>query len=373
MNIIRAFNYKVATLQTDSAYNTLPKAFPKLQKDWCSLARLRSRIAKLSGICSDPYDCCRHSCLAYTGPYEDLETCVFCGAERRDLAGRPVKQFHYLPLVNRLAAENRNPERAKLILHRSSHVHVPGEISDFTDSELYRNLLGKKVVINGKEYGHTYFSDPRDIALGISFDGFCPFKKRSQTCWPIIAFNYNLPPEIWFHQENVIPLGTIPGPKQMKDSNSFLVPLVQELEELARGVKVYDVLKDELFIMHAYIVLAFGDIPAAAKLMHMKGHNSLFPCRFCNIMGVRCTESGSRALYVPLYRPDDSYDPLDLPLRTHDEFMRKARAVASAETAAEEGRLSKASGIKGISALSCLSSVSFPNSFRASSDPVHRQ
>lgn len=361
--MIRAFNYKVVTLQTDSAYNALPRAFPQFRADWCSLARLRSKISKLSGIYSEPYDCCKHSCHAFTGPYFELESCAFCDTARRDSAGHPIKQFHYLPLVNRLAAENRNPERAKLILYRSEHVQVPGEISDFCDSELYRNLLGKKVVINGKEYGHTYFSDPRDIALGISFDGFCPFKKRNQTCWPIIAFNYNLPPEIRFHQENIIPLGTIPGPKQMKDTNSFLVPLVEELEELARGVKVYDVLKDELFIMRAYVIIAFGDIPAAAKLMNMKGHNSLFPCRFCNIKGVRCVESGSRALYVPLYRPDGSYNPLELPLRTHDEFTRKAMAVTSAENAAEEGRLAKASGIKGISALSCLSSISFPHSF----------
>jgi hypothetical protein len=41
-----------------------------------------------------------------------------------------------------------------------------------------------------------HFSDERDIARGLSTDGFSPFKKRKKTCWPIILFNYNLPPEI---------------------------------------------------------------------------------------------------------------------------------------------------------------------------------
>jgi hypothetical protein len=41
-----------------------------------------------------------------------------------------------------------------------------------------------------------YFKDDRDMALGLSTDVFAPFKKHKLTAWPLIIFNYNLPPEI---------------------------------------------------------------------------------------------------------------------------------------------------------------------------------
>ena len=59
-----------------------------------------------------------------------------------------------------------------------------------------------------------FFSDPRDIVLGFSTDSFGPFKKRNKTAWPLIIFNYNLPPKERFQKENIISLGTIPGPKK---------------------------------------------------------------------------------------------------------------------------------------------------------------
>ena len=45
---------------------------------------------------------------------------------------------------------------------------------------------------------HEYFSGPRDIALGLSTDGFAPFKRHKSTAWPLVLFNYNLSPETQF-------------------------------------------------------------------------------------------------------------------------------------------------------------------------------
>ena len=57
------------------------------------------------------------------------------------------------------------------------------------------------------------------------------------------------------------------------------------------------------------------------------------------------------------------YDPRNLPLRTHDELMAHARQVQFAHSAAEEDRLAKEYGIKGVPLLSAISSLSFPHSF----------
>jgi len=38
----------------------------------------------------------------------------------------------------------------------------------------------------------------------------------------LIIFNYNLPPDVRFHINNILALGVIPGPKKPIDADSFL-------------------------------------------------------------------------------------------------------------------------------------------------------
>jgi len=180
-----------------------------------------------------------------------------------------------------------NTTKAKERRYRAfEHTHTPGRITDIFDSQIYRRLLGEKVVIDGKTASHEYFSDPCDVALGLSTDGFAPFKRRKATAWPLVLFDYNLPPETRFHKDNKLDLGTIPGPKKPKDYDSFFWPAFEEFMRLQYGVKAFDVLADELFLLRGYLILAFGDIPAISMLMRMTGHNGFSPCRMCEIHGV---------------------------------------------------------------------------------------
>ena len=250
------------------------------------------------------------------------------------------------------------------------HVHVPSQISDIFDSEHYRSLLQKLVQVGDEELPAWFFSDPRDIALGLATDGFAPFKRRKSTAWPLIIFNYNLHPSVRFHKKNIISLGVIPGPKKPWDADSFLWPLMQELLQLAIGVRAFDALTKTLFLLHAFLIVVFGDIPAVSMLMRMKGHNAISPCRMCEIKGVRIPSSRTTTHYVPLHRgnhPQASqplvYDPSELPLRTHVKFIAQAREVQTAATATASNRLATDYGIKGIPLLSSLTSLSFPMSF----------
>ena len=161
-------------------------------------------------------------------------------------------------------------------------------------------MLGQCVVADGKQLPHKYFGDIRDIALGLSADGFAPFRRRTKTAWPLILFNYSLPPEIRFQLENILSLGVIPGPKKPVDFDSFIWPLVQELLRLAVGIHAYDKLTDTFFPLRAYLILVFGDIPAISMVMSMKGHNGICPCRMCMIRGIRVPNSRNPIHYVPL-------------------------------------------------------------------------
>jgi len=72
-------------------------------------------------------------------------------------------------------------------------------------------------------------------------------------------------------------VGVIPGPKKPGDLDSFLWLLVQELLQLELGVSAFDAITKTVFLLRAYLIVVFGDIPTVSMIMHMKGHNGHFP------------------------------------------------------------------------------------------------
>jgi hypothetical protein len=49
-------------------------------------------------------------------------------------------------------------------------------MTDVFDGTHYLGLLQKEATIDGHGLGHTYFLDPRDIALGLATDGVNPWR-----------------------------------------------------------------------------------------------------------------------------------------------------------------------------------------------------
>jgi hypothetical protein len=144
------------------------------------------------------------------------------------------------------------------MLYRSKYQHDGTNLQDVMDGANYQRLRGTHVTINGQSSSYKYFEDHRDIALGLSTDGFCPFRKRKKTCWPILIYNYNLSPEIRFWIRHILCVGVIPGPYKPKDFNSFLWPLVEELLKLAAGIKAFDLSSNEIFALRAFLFSSLG-------------------------------------------------------------------------------------------------------------------
>lgn len=227
------------------------------------------------------------------------------------------KRFCYLPIIPRLQAIAQSRTAAKLRQYRVQRQPTEGTISD--DSAHYDTLRGRKVVVDGETLTRYFFGDDRDMALGVSTDGFAPFRRRSSTCWPLIVFDYSLPPEIRSHIENILSLGVIPGPHKPWYIDSFLWPFVEEMLELVRGVTAFCALTQTVFTLHAYVILVFGDMPAMSLVMRLKGHNGYSPCRMCKITGLRQPNGGNNTHYVPLDRSNHpavraSNDPRIIPI-----------------------------------------------------------
>jgi Transposase family tnp2 len=123
------------------------------------------------------------------------------------------------------------------MLYQSKYQHDGTNLQDVMNGRNYQWLWKTPVTINNQPRPYKYFEDPRDIALGLSTDGFCPFRKCKKTCWLILIYNYNLSPEICFWICHILCVGIVPGPYKPKDFNSFLWPLVEELLKVAAGIK----------------------------------------------------------------------------------------------------------------------------------------
>jgi hypothetical protein len=292
LDILRPFAMKIRNNLTASTFNEMLYTFSKAGME--NLAKTRSHVRALSRFEPVVFACCINSCICYAGQYAELDECPKCGTSRLNESGQARRTFSYMPLIPHLHALMSNCTYAThLQYHANEHAKtcVPGTTTDISDGLHYCSLLGKRVVVGDRRLPHEYFSDHRDIALSFATDGFAPFKRRKHTTWILLIFNYNLPPEQRFQKDNILCIGIIPSPKKPWDADSFIYPLMRELLELATGVSAYDALSSSLFALHAYVITAFGDIPAVSMLMHMKGHNSLCPCRMCGILGIRIPDS----------------------------------------------------------------------------------
>lgn len=196
-------------------------------------------------------------------------------------------------------------------------------------------------------------------------------RKGNSTAWPLILINYNICPDIHTRLENIICVGVIPGPRQFKDLNSFLVPLLEELLQLESGIDTFNSLAvgpEKHFCLHAFLIVAFCDIPALSKLLGVKGHDAACPCRTCGIIGITDDWPKSTAHYVPLTHPDGTYwDPHNLPMCTPAAYARQLAEIRSCPNQDCSCKVGAKNGINSRCILSALRSIdivaSFPDDF----------
>lgn len=333
---------------------------------------LHKRMSELSWVTKILYDCCINSCCCYTGSLSGNITCPYCKEARFDSNGKARQCFRYLPLTARLKNLFLNTKTSELLDYRSEYMHNENEISDVFDGAHYCELLDEEVEIDGVVHEHRFFSEPRDVALGIMTDGFQIFKRirnGSQTCWPIILLNFNLPPEIRTKLAHIIPVAIIPGPHAPKDFNSFLRPLIDESKRLALGVRAFDARHKKPFTFHAYPISCHGDMQAIKHLMNFKGPNGICPCRACEIKAIRDMSNPRARYYVPLAPPTslgvngEGWDPDKLPLRTEERIAAQLNAIKIGRTETERSTLRKKFGINDTCDLIEIPSIKITRSF----------
>jgi hypothetical protein len=334
-NELKWFQWKLDNNITDAAV----KAFPSNKLPRYSTYRMKQWLNCHSGVTSNGYDCCIKSCMAYTGDDKDRVTCRCCNEPRYQNNGKPRKTFPYIPLIPRLATQYANSTRSRELRYRATYMSQKEEAcantdktppsytyDDIFDGEHYQELLAKNL-----------FADDRDVALGLSTDGFQVFKDNRHACWPILFTNYNIPPQHRQEKNNLLLGGIIPGPQQPKYIDTFLQPLIEELHQLQEGVDCIDALTNEKFKLRAHLLCISGDMPAISKVGGLRGTNSILTCRYCEIRGVRPMHG--KCHYYPLRHPKDrkrqpgrlDLNPHQLLERTHANMVKIGQRLQSLE------------------------------------------
>jgi hypothetical protein len=84
--------------------------------------QIKRRVAQLSGVVPLIHDMCIKTCVAYVGPFRDLDTCPYCGELHYDpikLAASNGKtkvarrEFHTMPISPQLQALWHNKDSAQ--------------------------------------------------------------------------------------------------------------------------------------------------------------------------------------------------------------------------------------------------------------------
>lgn len=266
-----------------------------------SLYMVRKLAMVLTGLSSQLVDMCPKSCMAFTGEFKDLNSCIYvrdkrcnepCGQPRYDMKGFPRAQMLYTPIAPVIQSYYMNEEMSKAMRYRHENLKKALEaLPPDSDSE---PSLGTKYSDFSDSINHMnhfcdlhLFQDETDTAITISGDGAQLTMKKQSDVWVLVVTILNLPPNMRSKAANIIIPLVIPGPSSPGNVESFIYVLYEELAKLSVGVWTKDAYSGKFFLLKVFLCGVLGDMLGSAKLSKMAGHMALYGCRFSMVRGAR--------------------------------------------------------------------------------------
>lgn len=117
----------------------------------------------------------------------------------------------------------------------------------------------------------------------LNVDWFQPFKHTNYSVGAIYLSVLNLPREERFKRENIMLIGIIPDMKKEPPTNTFLQPLVDELNDAwHNGFHIKSRKSKNQTKKFRLALLCVGcDVPASRKLCGFYGHMANLGCNKC--------------------------------------------------------------------------------------------
>ena len=279
-----------------------------------SYYKIKRLVADMTGIESVVHDMCINSCMAYTGPFSELETCPICSESRYELSEsqsssgsqrKPRKKFHTIPVGPQIQALYRDPESASHAHYlREERARVLSEVEQRQCLDEYSDVLHGADMIQAFQDGRI---QEDDIVLMFSIDGAQLYAQKLSACWIYIWVFLNLSPTRRYLKKHVLIGGFIPGPNNPKNLDSFLFPGLGHLAALQREtLTIWDAALQREIKSRIFLPLITADGPGMMHITGFVGYHGKHGCRlYCGLSGRR--ERQGKHYFPALLKPTD-YD-----------------------------------------------------------------
>lgn len=187
----------------------------------------------------------------------------------------PYKQYHYKSPIDSIEEILSKPGIEEECMKWKSRTDTVDELSDIYDGKVWRNFQ--------KYNGQDFLNIPNNYGIMINVDWFQPFERRCDvSVGAIYGALMNLPRHLRFRRENILLIGIIPAlQKEPESLNSFLEPLISDLNMLWKGVRLRTNQNSNGTVVRCALLCAAADIPAARKLCGFLGHSAAYGCSKC--------------------------------------------------------------------------------------------
>jgi hypothetical protein len=194
---------------------------------------------------------------------------------------RPKMVFPLPCIKTQLAAMYNRPGFEELLRKWTNRDVATDIMSDIYDGNIWKEFPSSTDAQSTSKFFTPETADS-NLGIMINLDWFQPFDSSVYSSGAIYGVICNLPRDVRFKRENVMTLGLLPGPNEVKLDriNHFLAPIIDELLELWNG---FSLPKSDKHPTGKHIRVAViccsNDIPAARKLC---GHiSALVGCHRC--------------------------------------------------------------------------------------------
>lgn len=292
---------------SEATYNSICLAilhcFP--ESKLLSYYKVRNLIADITGVVSVSHHMCISSCMAYTGPFKDLEECQYCQEPRYDQEqlrrnGEKVsrQKFSTTLLGPQLAAIRCSPEGAKARMYCDEKLR---EINEMIDSLGNGGNMVYDDIWCGQDVWELVDKvrmTDNDAAVSMSLNGAQLYQNKKSDCWIGIWVIQDYAPNARFKKKRILPNTVIPGPNKPKHTDSFLFPGLHHLSALqhennGRGVRVWDAAKEEVVYQQVIFLLLLTDALGLVEVDRHVSHHGAHGCRLgCEMKGCHKANSG---------------------------------------------------------------------------------
>ena len=205
---------------------------------------------------------------------------------------------------------------------------------------LFTDIIDGKVwqkfqIVNGQ----LFLNIPNNLCLKLNLDWFNPFKHIQYSVRVLYFVVENLPRSERYKLENIIIVGSIPGPKEPKvHINTYLKPIVDELLDLWNGKMLKTSSLFGVIPVSCALTCISCDLPATRKLCGFLSCSASHGCLKCQ-KHFPCIQFGEKRDYSGYER--DEWLP-----RTQVTHLQHVSEIQSAQTASRQNELEKLYGAR---------------------------